>query len=343
MSHSLTTRDPIVIKLEAARAALSEATDLSEVKHIVDVAAAAEIYAKRQKLGEEAEHFAHRIKIEALSRLGELLRDMPKATGGQPYQTATGTRLEPVEKPVLTLADLGIDKKVSSVAQQLAKLEPELRDAVASKERTLVEVRREQKERQREERRAENRAKVEQAEDLSPPANVRYATIVIDPPWDFREEGDDDVFGRTRPTYAQMTETQLAALPVAELADVDCHLYLWITNRSLMTGKGWRLCEAWGFRPATLITWCKPSIGVGNYFRNNTEHLLFAVRGQQPLVRRDIGTWFTAPRGPDGHSSKPDEAYTLIQSCSPGPYLDVFARRNRTGWSVWGAEADNGV
>jgi N6-adenosine-specific RNA methylase IME4 len=131
---------------------------------------------------------------------------------------------------------------------------------------------------------------------------------------------------------------KLLELPVAQLADEDCHVYLWITNRSLP--KGFALLERWGFRYITTLTWCKPSFGMGTYFRGSTEHVLFAVKGSQPLKRKDVGSWFQAPRGPLGHSSKPAEFYDLVESCSPGPYLEMFARSPRSGWSVWGAEVD---
>jgi N6-adenosine-specific RNA methylase IME4 len=128
----------------------------------------------------------------------------------------------------------------------------------------------------------------------------------------------------------------IVALPVVERAAKDAHLYLWITNRSLP--KGFDLLRAWGFRYVTCLTWCKPSIGMGNYFRGSTEHLLFGVRGSLPLNRKDAGTWFAAKRGKGGHSSKPVEAYELIESCSPGPYLELFARATRKGWKGWGSD-----
>ena len=100
------------------------------------------------------------------------------------------------------------------------------------------------------------------------------------------------------------------------------------------------LLERWGFRYVTALTWCKPSFGMGNYFRGSSEHVLFGVKGSQPLKRKDMGTWFQAPRGPLGHSSKPVEFYDLVESCSPGPYLEMFARSQRAGWSAWGADAN---
>jgi N6-adenosine-specific RNA methylase IME4 len=323
------------VKLDQARRLLAEVHDAPSAKHVADLAAAAVLYAKRAKLGEEHIRYAAAIKVDAERLLGLFLKAAPKAKGGQPYQ-ATGTSKAPVA--VRRLADLGLTKKESSRSQFLADLPARTFEKVKAGELTVVEAKRQAKERERETRRDVNRAKVGSVAPLAEAA--RFATILIDPPWDFREEGDDDVYGRTRPTYAQMSDDAIAALPIGRLADTDCHLYLWITNRSLLTGKGWRLCEGWGFRPITIVTWCKPSIGVGNYFRNNTEHLVFAVKGSQPLNRKNVGTWFEAPRGPDGHSSKPNEAYSLIESCSPGPYLELFARSCRDGWSMWGADAD---
>lgn len=110
-------------------------------------------------------------------------------------------------------------------------------------------------------------------------------------------------------------------------------MYLWVTNRSLP--KAFVLIEAWGFRYVTCLTWCKPSIGMGNYFRGSTEQILFAVKGSQQLKRHDVGTHFTAPRG-KGHSAKPDEFYQLVESCSYAPFIDIFGRKERDGWSVWG-------
>jgi len=158
----------------------------------------------------------------------------------------------------------------------------------------------------------------------------RYRCIVIDPPWSPDDEGDVDQIGRAQPTYATMPISQIAALPVGDDAEPDCHLYLWITNRSLP--KGFGLLTAWGFRYVTTLTWCKPSIGVGNYFRNNTEHVLFGIRGSLPLAAQDIGTWFQAKRGPAGHSSKPDEFYDIVRRASPGPRAEWFGRRARDGF-----------
>lgn len=190
------------------------------------------------------------------------------------------------------------------------------------------------KEAEREAKRERNRELVELTPRALAPTD-RFATIALDPPWDWGDEGDVDQFGRATPTYSTLTFDEIAAWPVAHHAERDAHLYLWITNRSLP--KGFTLLERWGFRYVTAITWVKPSIGMGNYYRGSTEHVLFGVRGALPLLRNDVGTFFSAPR-PGVHSGKPDAFYALVESCSPGPWLEWFARSERPGWVTVGAE-----
>lgn len=214
---------------------------------------------------------------------------------------------------------------------------PELIDKIMSGEMTVTAATHIVKEQEREQRREDNRKKIERVSEPEKVVQVidaKYATIVIDPPWDWGDEGDQDQFGRARPDYSTMSISQLEQLNVQGLADVDCHLYLWITNRSLP--KGFRLLECWGFRYITTLTWVKPSFGMGNYFRGQTEHVLFGVKGSQLLKRKDVGTVFHANRGPGGHSSKPVEFLELVESCSPGPYLEMFSRSHRKGWVTWG-------
>ena len=193
-------------------------------------------------------------------------------------------------------------------------------------------IRREEREQKREIERKENAEKIEA---LHTPLEAQglFQTIVIDPPWDWGDEGDVNQFGRAKPDYSTMSIDEIEKLPVGSISDDNCHLYLWVTNRSLP--KAFRLIDAWGFRYVTCITWVKPSIGMGNYFRGDTEQVLFAVKGSQPLKRHDVGTHFEAARG-KGHSAKPEEFYSLVESCSYAPYIDIFGRKSREGWSMWG-------
>jgi len=218
-----------------------------------------------------------------------------------------------------------------------APLMEQYRAGDISTHQAYQQIKRAEKETTREARRDENRrviATVPDARSVLTTTTAKFATIVIDPPWDWGDEGDADQLGRARPTYATMTLDELLALPVADIADVDAHIYLWITNRSLP--KGFALLERWGFRYITCLTWVKPSFGMGNYFRGQTEQILFGVKGSQLLKRKDVGTVLSAPRGPQGHSSKPSAFYALVESCSPGPYVEMFARQARDGWSIWG-------
>ena len=225
-------------------------------------------------------------------------------------------------------------------AAKLKESSPDAFERVKSGAATITQVKREIKEKKREARREENRAKV--AEVAEPGAilsvGAKFSTIMIDPPWDWGDEGDKDQLGRAKPDYSTMSIEDLMLLPIPDLADVDSHLYMWITNRSLP--KGFALMEKWGFRYITALTWVKPSFGMGNYFRGQTEHILFGVKGSQMLKRKDVGTVFNAPRGPNGHSSKPHQFYELVESCSPGPYLEMFSRSSRADWTTWGENSN---
>jgi N6-adenosine-specific RNA methylase IME4 len=159
---------------------------------------------------------------------------------------------------------------------------------------------------------------------------LQFTTVVVDPPWDWDEMGGPS---RARPTYQMIPVEELKTKPIGKLTAPDAHLYLWITNRILP--KGFSLLEAWGFRYVTCLTWCKPIFGVGNYFRGSSEQILFGVKGQLPLRRHDVGTWFSAPRS-NKHSEKPEKFFELVKQVSPGPYASLYEREKRDGFFCWG-------
>lgn len=159
-----------------------------------------------------------------------------------------------------------------------------------------------------------------------------YRTIVADPPWSY---GNKATRGAADNHYPTMSLDALADLDVEDRAADAAHLYLWVTNGFLR--EGFDLVAAWGFTYKACLTWVKPQIGLGNYFRGATEHVLFGVRGGLRTNDRTLRNWFEAPRG--RHSAKPDSFYDLVEKASPGPFLEMFARRRRLGWDAWGNEA----
>lgn len=161
----------------------------------------------------------------------------------------------------------------------------------------------------------------------------RWRAILADPPWVTEQRGARGA----EQHYPLMSIEDIATMPVADLAEDDAHLWLWVTNATLRAG--YDIAEAWGFTVRSPLTWVKFRLGLGNYLRNSTEHLLFATRGNAPVKFRAQPTWINAPV--QDHSHKPEEQYALIERVSPGPYLELFARRHQPGWDAWGNEIDS--
>jgi N6-adenosine-specific RNA methylase IME4 len=134
-------------------------------------------------------------------------------------------------------------------------------------------------------------------------------------------------------------------LPVGDLADSDAHLYLWVPARFNREGSGVDVVRAWGFECVSEIVWAKPSFGLGKFPRPQHEIMLVCRRGTLPFALNNEGSvqGWKQPRGKGNggkiHSAKPDGSYDLIERASPGPYLELFARRARFGWDYWGDES----
>jgi N6-adenosine-specific RNA methylase IME4 len=182
---------------------------------------------------------------------------------------------------------------------------------------------------------------------------TRYRTIVADPPWPLKGAGpkwtgrkgiDARGVGPSRPLpYKTMTVPEIAALPVGDLAEPDAHLYLWTMNAFMVDT--YTVAQAWGFRPAQLLTWAKTprGLGLGGAFTSTTEFVLFCRRGMLPATSRVESTWWNWKRPEDGtgpaHSRKPEGFIDLVEQVSPGPYVELFARRARFGWDYWGDQS----
>lgn len=162
-----------------------------------------------------------------------------------------------------------------------------------------------------------------------------FATILVDPPWPL-QSGEK--------YYRTMSLARIKALPVGRLAARDAHLWLWTTNALLPTA--YEVAEAWGFTVRSPLTWVKFRLGLGGRYqlRNATEQLLFCTRGRAPLSSRSQPTWFNAPV--TEHSRKPAEQFAIIERVSPGPYLELFARRrpeSNQPWAVWGDQVASDI
>ena len=171
---------------------------------------------------------------------------------------------------------------------------------------------------------------------------MTYATIVADPPWalEWNANVGEGRSGQAGLPYPTMTVEEICGLPVADWAAKKAHLWLWTTAGFLYEAP--RVVLSWGFRPSYTLVWAKEGLGVGGRFRHTVEFCLFAERGAQlPLTRRDLPTHWIWPRGE--HSAKPEAFYDLVESVSPGPYLEMFSRRARLGWDTWGDQALHGT
>jgi len=176
----------------------------------------------------------------------------------------------------------------------------------------------------------------------------RFATALADPPWRFMNRtGKVAPEHRRLSRYGTMTVEEIAGLPVPEILAPTAHLYLWVPNALL--AEGLQVMRAWGFTYKSNIVWHKlrkdggsDGRGVGFYFRNVTELILFGTRGKNARTlapgRRQVNYMGTRKRE---HSRKPDEQYAIIESCSPGPFIELFARGVRPKWTTWGDQADN--
>ncbi len=177
--------------------------------------------------------------------------------------------------------------------------------------------------------------------------NKKFMTILADPPWQFNNRtGKMAPEHKRLSRYKTLSLREICEIPVQVAADQPAHLYLWVPNALL--NEGLEVMKAWGFTYKTNIIWHKvrkdggpDGRGVGFYFRNTTEIVLFGIRGPLRTLKPGRTQVNIIRSQKQEHSRKPDELYKIIEACSPGPYLELFARGRRSGWHVWGNQADN--
>ena len=324
-------RDGVVKALNDSRQRLAIAVTIPQHKVIADLASAQEVFATRQRLGEDVIGYAHALKIDALAGLGELLKKQPKQAGSRGQLKGRGVSggsiLVPPEKTFPTLAEMGIDKKTSSLAQRLASLSEVERNAIASRDKTLAEV---------------SRTKTAEARSvrLSLP-DAKYRLIYADPPWAYRDgvgvAGSVQCGPGAAMKYPTMSIAELCDLNVKDICDDDAVLFLWVTVPLLFECQP--VIRAWGFSYRTHFVWDKVKHNHGHYSSVRHECLLVCVRGSGvPDVPTQHDSVQVIER--TGHSEKPERFRELIDEMYPtGKRIELFARTPpRSPWQGWGNE-----
>jgi N6-adenosine-specific RNA methylase IME4 len=165
--------------------------------------------------------------------------------------------------------------------------------------------------------------------DLSQLKGEKFSCIYADPPWVY---GNQSTRGATSDHYDGLSVAEIADLPIPELTEPNAHLHLWTTNAFLQDS--FSIMDRWGFTYKSMFIWVKPQMGMGNYWRVSHEFMLFGMKGKLPFNNRAQMSWGEYPRGK--HSAKPERIRDKIEIVSPGPYLELFGRRQAEGWTVFG-------
>ena len=317
--------DIILSQLCAAEEALSIVNHPSDAADIADKAQAARIYAKRIGASLPVINKATAIKLKAERKAGELLAGMEMAKN----QNSAGN---------VTLPALGITKAQSSRWQRAATVPDDAFDKYLADADTLgKEITTSGVLKLANSHAPKNGARMPErtdgiCTDLSElvATGQKFGTIYADPPWRYNNQGTR---AATDNHYdGDMSIDDICAMPIRELAADKCHLHLWTTNAFLFECP--KIFEAWGFEFKSTFVWVKPSFGIGNYWRNSHEIMLLAVKGGQTALSRSEKSWTECKRG--GHSAKPEIVRHSIEKLSPGPFLELFGRSPRTGWTVFG-------
>lgn len=324
--------------LEAASAAIAKVETIAEAKDIADKASAIKLIAAKQNWSSREKARLAEIEIRATARLGELLAQVEKAKGGEAYRKGgkpTGSHREPV------LADLGVTKKQSHIAQRIASLpKADLEKAIAepkpSLAKTLLRAHAKKQKRITVAASTESAAIVERDLQAFINRKEKFACIYADPPWRYGNQGTR---GSTDDHYQTMSVEAICELPIKQIAEKAAHLHLWTTNAFLFDAR--RVMEAWGFEYASCFVWVKPQMGMGNYWRVSHEFMLLGIRGDAPFQARNQMSWAELPRG--RHSAKPDKIRKRIELVSPGPRIELFARDAFEGWSAWGNQTKHSL
>ena len=342
----MSDRPQEIALLSQARIALGKARTIDEIKDLRDKAETIKAYAKKAKLGKDIVIEASVIKVEAERRLGQVLSEADLAQAAPGNQYAPKPTPPPDQPGQIRLVDLGVTKSDSSRAQQIARLpEDVFRKVITDSVDDGREVTTAQLLRLAKQRHAETEPKPDIATsrcsagvaDLQPlvEAGRRFSTIYADPPW---PNANQAARGAAAGHYASMTIEQICAEPVGQLASGKAHLHLWTTNGFLR--EAFAVIDAWGFEYKSCFLWVKPQLGTGNYWRVSHEFLLLGVRGGLRFNEKGVRSWIEAER--TRHSEKPEVVRQLIEQVSPGPYLELYGRKEipDSDWTVYGNQVE---
>jgi N6-adenosine-specific RNA methylase IME4 len=316
-----------LISIDDALRALAQAHSPEQLIGIANKAEGLRKYAQRARLGMAAQNRCAEIRLRAERKLGQYLAGTPRNSGGRPKPVPLGNGFP-------TLEDLGITRKLSHRAQRLAAIPAidfDLYLKMATQRESEITTRLLLHHYERQRATAENRQRIVggRIDDLIEfaAAGNQMGCIVIDPPW--------PMLGSTLP-YDAIEMDELRDLPILELAAERCYLHLW-TLPNPYHFAGYEIIRDWGFRVVSEFVWCKTQLGKGHYWRMSHEILLTAVRGEDDRFD-DLGlrSWIVAPRG--RHSEKPDAIRKFLERASPGPRLELYARKLVPGWFAWGHE-----
>jgi len=318
-------------KFDQAKRALAVARSFDEVKLVRDQAEALRLYVRQQGESLEMQNDMAEIKLRAERRAGALLAARDKNKGAQ----GVGVSFHDESAP--TLDELGISHSQSHRWQTETQVPDEMFEQYMAKTRanngdlTSKDLYRLGQRLKQAEEREQTQANVLELPEIG---DLNRA-IVLDPPWPMQKILRDAAPNQDIFDYRTMTVDEIAKLPIADLADpAGCHVYLWVTQKYVPVG--FDLFRAWGVAYECLLTWHK-NVGFTPFsWMYDTEHVLFGRIGTLPLQEMGLRLGFNAKA--NGHSVKPDEFYDRVIRASPTPRLELFARRPRDGFRVWGDE-----
>ena len=320
--------------LTRARGLLEKAQTLPEILNIRNMAGAAEKYFRAAVHTRAMAFEAAEIRLRAERKAGQVLMEM-KERGERDAGSGGDRTARSHHATVLHLADLDINKSQSSRWQEIASVPDPLFEQYIQEghqrenhELTTAGLKAVAKIERKDEQ-------IEAIRRTPPLPQGPFSVIVIDPPWPYAVRARDGTHRAGNP-YPDMSLTEIKALPVDELADRNCIVWLWTTNAFLRVA--FECLDAWEVEFKTMLTWVKDRMGLGDWLRGQTEHCMLAARGK-PI--RDLTNQTTVLQAPvREHSRKPEEFYALVEALCPSSKAELFARSKRAGWFTWGAERE---